>query len=404
MRTDEGENCPPPGATGESGGRGSLPTQHRVSPGTDQEESRPSALGTNGHIGARKQIPLYDLIAERVKPQAIAKYNEDFERAKSEQRERRRELVKLNESSRLHTGEKPRGQVEIYPHGRRMKSLYRITPPKSRGEGRGKVTGISLKSVKRLKALLLEHVEPSGWECYAVDLTIPGPEPLQSESDKLRKNFMSRLERAGLSGVWRKEKQPGRGENGVEHWHCVVWCPSEFQASIVYVWWWECLKNMGSVEWKGIRSTRELLPGAVERSARVQRMHGDKTARFRYLMQHTAKRKAAQIADTGRAWGKFGWDRMSKVLPVVIELTEQEFSEANRLSRRINCSMMNRVIKEGKHKGGTLSKRAWRRRMSSRAKCWGMRGTSELFDSVSRSHLVITNARLIADGKKGCTT
>lgn len=394
MRTDDGQKCPPPAATGDVRGRGSVPGQCRVHLGPDQGQNRTSPFSTNGHIVTRKDAPLYDLLAERLKPQAL-KAIEDRENAR---RELRQDLERLQGSTRVHSGDGSdlRFSVEVYPHGRRLVSHTRITPPSQRGQQRGKVNGLSIKSRQRLQAFLLEHEGPYGSICWALDLTVPGPELARESSGDLRRAYLQRLQRAGCAVVWRKEIQPDRGTCGVEHWHCILWAPPSLSSSVAVSWWWESLENLGAVEWRGRRATRDRLPGARRYSAHIAPLVGDRTARYRYLLEHTSKRKEEQAKTSGRAWGIAGKELFVESQGEKLVLDRAVYYDLLRLERRRICAESLRV------KLGVQSKRAWRRSLSMGRKCWGSRGSAISFDLNTHTHLVITIARYMADGKKDC--
>ena len=106
-------------------------------------------------------------------------------------------------------------------------------PPK-----RGKISGWSTSSRKRMREYLLTHGPKDGCRAFGLTLTVPGPQ-LEPEKarwlwDHFSKNFITR---EGMGAVWRIEVQ----ERGAAHWHCLLVAPK----------WWrpELLKKKITDEW-----------------------------------------------------------------------------------------------------------------------------------------------------------
>lgn len=199
-------------------------------------------------------------------------------------------------------------------------------PPK-----RGKISGWSLSSRRRMREWMLTHEPREGLISYGVTLTVPGPPPSPDEARKLWNHFTKHyITRNGCGMVWRIEVQ----KRGSVHWHCIAAAPAEnkpvdgelmnFPGAVRH-WWAQSLRVLGVVkEWDCKMGKREVtllnvyrdqIIGADFHAVDVE-TGGEKGAWMRYLQDHATKAKQEQIAEGfGRHWGVVGRQSFRETVP-----------------------------------------------------------------------------------------
>lgn len=249
--------------------------------------------------------------------------------------------------------------VQMKPNGMRLETPHHMTsrgqPEHLKDKKRGAIKGWSSSSRKRMRDAILDSAAPSGYEVYAVTLTVPGTTPFTPEETKDAWVLMrKKLHRLGDCGFWRLEVQ----KRGAVHWHLLLctaagasapaiirraWLEvlsrfacltavSQYQAGYVlehtdsdsseyYRREYEWAKHLDlamscglSLEYKdvkkdhvqmmGVDLERNLIVGAQEHACDVQ-VSDNHAGWHRYMMDHCTKAKQEQVLTfTGmRHWG-----------------------------------------------------------------------------------------------------
>lgn len=194
-------------------------------------------------------------------------------------------------------------------------------PPGSGGK-RKSITGWSAASRRRLRRVLLSHYPPDGWAVYGMGFTIPGPVPTYAEAREMWRRWRKEADRAGAGVIWRMEVQ----KRGAMHWHAVVIAEHPDTA----------VSLQGA--WHAINGYRMEVPGAYENSCDLRTDEWMRGRAWRYLCDHTSKRKQYQVATgegVGRAWGVVGRDRWHVWKGVPVGMTERAFWRFLRAIRRL---------------------------------------------------------------------
>ena len=219
-------------------------------------------------------------------------------------------------SARGESVEPPRqaDKITIYPRGVNTWGwMPRMGLPDGAGGERGRISGWSAASRRRLRKWLLENEAVTG-VVYGVTLTVPGDIITPPEWRRLLNLFSQRLIRAKVGCVWRLELQT----RGQPHLHCLMAEGITGRSSVDFYAWIKCLwlslvdtlpacdgriydPNRGVVDVQ--HCPRSLLLGAYERAVKVDTDNGD--VWYRYICDHTSKAKQAQIHDWQgfRHWG-----------------------------------------------------------------------------------------------------
>lgn len=173
----------------------------------------------------------------------------------------------------------------------------------------GDIQGWSAGSRRRMRKYIMTHDAPAGWRTWAVDLTFPPlpfgrPDAAISQADALRifRAWKSRCDRLGVGVIWRLEIQPRADTQRPDlrgipqpHYHCILIAPPDVSTDAISGLWFGVLGERGAVR------------GAKKHACRVVLCEDFQTARFRYLLDHSTKKKANQVAvGWGRHWGVFG--------------------------------------------------------------------------------------------------
>ena len=187
---------------------------------------------------------------------------------------------------------------------------------------RGKISGFSAKSAKRLRRLLLDIDFSQSW---AICLTLPKIKEGQevdfaelwhgftiASSRKLRNAF-----------IWRVELQ----QRKVPHWH-VVWC-GDYQSALSFKYLWH-----DYISKRFVCS----LPFFLH-SVMVQQVYSGSSA-LMYLTAHLSKHKSTQLGWKGRQWGVVNRSLLSLRPPcssfyVPVEVWRDIVRQFRRLSERL---------------------------------------------------------------------
>lgn len=224
-------------------------------------------------------------------------------------------------------------RVHIRTHGVRLTGLPSLARPSNplavRGL-RGKQTGLSKASLKRLRNLLTGLDIPAGKAVYSVTWTVPGELIGVKAWRRLWEQMRHRLTRAGIECVWRVELQRRKQP----HLHAVAWGSDDFVGGastgatdtfcVLFFGWHDLLKKFGN--WR---------PGAFEHSVvcvRQDRLR-DHCNWYRYLAGHLAKEKRSQLGWVGRQWGRVGGAK--SIEGDEMSVTRKEFYRVRRVFRRM---------------------------------------------------------------------
>lgn len=224
-------------------------------------------------------------------------------------------------------------------------ALPGFLPDHLQGVKRGKIVGWSSDSRARMRDFLLKHAPGVGRSLYAVTLTIPGTVP-PSETEKafLWKSISKKFRNSDAGIVWRHELQ----RRGASHWHCLAAVPSPFNGV-------NFPEDMPFEDWlrfSWIRTLDQLPPsqqvfksgdietcrrgnmeGAFAHCCDVQADRGG-VKWLQYLLDHCTKRKQAQVALSGRAWGVINRGAFRELESVPASLAFPEWVAFFRVLRR----------------------------------------------------------------------
>jgi len=244
--------------------------------------------------------------------------------------------------------------IEFYPDGIRLHGPKKGGLSSTSGKHkRGKISGWSKSSRRRMRDLLMRNRFPENYEPLAVTLTIPGY-PLQlSEAAELWKRFRTSVKDEKMLCIWRCEIQ----KRGQLHWHCIMGAekelsvPREQHGNRVKALWHDCMRGMGNIEYKycgsptdfvecdRVTGSRNLMEwkGVEKYSCHIDYMDDQNTGWKRYLIDHTTKVKQEQIPENiGRHWGCIGKKKFLEVYPEsTTALSPSEYFQVTRMINRM---------------------------------------------------------------------
>jgi hypothetical protein len=200
---------------------------------------------------------------------------------------------------------------------------------------RGVVSGWSKHSRIRLRNFLLTHSAPG--DCFAVTLTVPG-DILDSDSwFDLSKRFWSRVQKLGYPSVWRIELQ----ERKQPHLHVVTFGSGSGES--MGVLWRLLVRDLPPVSFRSkshhvVTCSRMALDGAFEHCVIVEPCEGSAVNWWRYLCDHTSKRKQVQLGWKGRQWGVVHRKGFNSLVPDTVSLNLSQWFQFMRLLRRLTKS------------------------------------------------------------------
>lgn len=213
-------------------------------------------------------------------------------------------------------------RLRIYDRGYVITTPVKVQLPKHLTEfKRSEITVFSAAARRRLRNALLtiRPVDPN-LVCKDGTFTVPGGVLEPQEWDKLANHFKVKLNRLGVCGIWRIERQ----KRGQAHLHIPLWMKGPYQQAEVMEAWWSCIKNLGPVQWTAPSGdqfdceSRMGIPGAYVHSAVLKDDDGS-CGYWRYMLDHASKRKQEQIQHRGKHWGFIGKARMKVIKPEVSE-------------------------------------------------------------------------------------
>lgn len=246
-----------------------------------------------------------------------------------------------------------RCHVSLYPRGVRTFVPCPVKANKPwNGCKRSFISTFSAKSRARLRSVLLSKDGPPDWYMSALTLTVPGDEimPVQ-EFQRLFSHWSISALRLGVLIIWRVELQ----QRGMPHVHAVCWaeCP-EISAEAGRLWFQllSGYETRQSDEKGGGVILRSDVRGAWEHAVKVD--HGGMSydphkmggwsftgigqGWWRYLCDHTSKKKQAQLGWTGRHWGIIGRRLLRENAYVHHDLSERQYTLFSRYLRRLTRS------------------------------------------------------------------
>lgn len=197
-------------------------------------------------------------------------------------------------------------------------------PPTLGRAKRGKVSGWSRASRRRLQNCLLTLSAPVGWKRYGICLTVPGTATDWAKDWRAVINrFKINLSRGQWlhCGIYRVELQKRK----MPHIHAVMFTNApmfEGGALEVSYAWDKALEG-----WE-LENRKPFNLGVTVRFEPLSR-----SASLRYLHEHTTKAKQEQLGYVGRQWGYIGRKWLSDTSEVV-DLTERQRTLLYRVLRR----------------------------------------------------------------------
>lgn len=302
-----------------------------------------------------------------------------------------------------------------------MSGVSNIGNPTGKGGGRrGKITGWSTASRRRMRSFLLTH------RCVyervlGVTLTIPGPPMPYGEAQRIFSVWAVAAYRAFLAAVWRVELQ----RRGALHWHLLCGLPPGVSDQVVGDLWRRAIAtagpatawapDWGSSSWRSLQrqlrsraadegaivveerwrdkgedfpgvvrdqlelddyaderwpgpceavtyATRNLWPGA-DRHAVKWEGRGGEGAWLRYLQDHATKAKQEQIPESiGRHWGVIGRERFEVAVPdEVCRLEPHEYARVVRWMQRLSTPRIRARCVFGRRLGYRTRRGSWGR-------------------------------------------
>ena len=289
----------------------------------------------------------------------------------------------------------PKSGVVFYPKGIQTVACKQVM---GKGGGtvfeRGKVTSFSAHSRGRLRRVLMSWAPPEGWRLGAGNFTLPGP---VVEGDVWRKAFNPWclfVAKKGACAIWRIELQTRKQP----HAHATVWGPTKESVEDIFGYWRDCVKLLGPVtiptlitpdvgkpwvkDWT--LETRMNMPGASDHALVWSWSRDDMAGWWRYLCDHTSKKKAAQLGWKGRQWGVVGRVHFQKLRGDFQQLSDAEFARVLRVLRRLSRPV------------DPMKRKFWRY-----GKLRGKRGCSDWFSSPETLRRVVEWARSESVNQQG---
>lgn len=241
----------------------------------------------------------------------------------------------------------PKSGVVFYPKG-----IQTIAPKRVMGKSvgtvfeRGKVTGFSAHSRGRLRRVLMSWAAPDGWRLGAGSFTLPGP---VVEGDVWRKAFNAwclYVAKIGACAIWRIELQTRKQP----HAHVTVWGPEKEIVEDIFSYWRDCVKLLGPVTLESLITpdvgkpwvkiwtveTRMNMVGAYDHALSWSWSRDDMAGWWRYICDHSSKKKEAQLGWQGRQWGVIGRVHFEKLRGDFQQLSDVEFARVLRFLRRLS--------------------------------------------------------------------
>lgn len=242
--------------------------------------------------------------------------------------------------------------VTLYPRGvRTCVSVPVKSGTKWNGKTRQGIKSFSAKSRARLRTVLLTKDGPSNWAMSALTLTVPGHEIMPvAEFQKLFHSWSVAVHRLGVLVVWRVELQ----QRGMPHVHAVCWGEVPEVNAEAGKLWFDLLANYETHDENGCGvCLRSDVRGAWKHAVKVD--HGGMVESpdtmggwsftgigqgwWRYLCDHTSKKKQAQLGWTGRHWGIINRKLIRENLASRHDLTDRQYALFLRHLRRLTRSL-----------------------------------------------------------------
>lgn len=246
---------------------------------------------------------------------------------------------------------------------------------------RGKISGWSKSSRRRMRDYMIKHSALPGWSMWGVSFTIPGQPPSSCVSTltytdlkEFWRRFTEWIKNQGWGMIWRLELQ----ERGMPHWHCLLivpfndheWLDAKLRAKFAY-YMDKCLKPP-LYEYRKTITARDgttvycwsvvgrLCHTTVPSFSRSQwdgeehqvdlsdKDKGGEGAWLRYLQDHASKHKQEQIGvDVGRHWGVVGRRVFVELKPLTIAPTSKKaYFRVRRWMRRLRSPVIQGKIRK----------------------------------------------------------
>lgn len=232
-----------------------------------------------------------------------------------------------------------RCEVNLYEKG--VETLFKVTDLEAKagripkGGKRGKVRRWSAASRGRLRQFLLTNSGRGRSE--AVTLTVPGDVLPCSEWSYLAAGFWREAVRLKIPCVWRVELQ----QRKQPHLHVITWGDGSGAALVAL--WRSRVALLPAVTYYDknrhkITCSRLGLAGAFDHCAEVSICESNSSGWWRYLCDHTSKKKQVQLGWKGRQWGVVYRKGFDKILPDSVSLSLPQWLGFMRVLRRLTRS------------------------------------------------------------------
>jgi len=199
---------------------------------------------------------------------------------------------------------------------------------------RGNINHWSAASRARLRDFLLTH-NASG-KPFAITLTVPGDVLPLDEWQSMTKLFWSYVQRKKIPSVWRVELQ----ERKQPHLHVISWGDD---SGVLCTRWRSLVRALPPVTFytksrHKVTCSRMALNGAYEHCTEIEQCDDDSSRWWRYLCEHTSKKKQAQLGYKGRQWGVVHRAGFASIVPESYSLELSEWFRFMRVLRRLTKS------------------------------------------------------------------
>ena len=259
----------------------------------------------------------------------------------------KKEIKKMIENKELRYGL----GLKVYPRGITQKrEHFKLSPcAGSASLKRGKITGFSSASRLRLRRVLLTSKlcgDSAG--LFGITLTLPWRDydvnSVNEEYKKVWNRFQTYYKRKFIYSplVYRHELQV----RGVPHCHAVLYLSArdnvpvdDLSAIFVALWGAAFLWDFrgGSAA------------GFARRGVVVERLENN-IAMYRYISDHTSKRKISQLGYKGKQWGILGGKNLDEIKPIEVEFDDEkqkirfyrELSKICRFAVKCDCVFGNK--------------------------------------------------------------
>ena len=254
-----------------------------------------------------------------------------------------------------------RESLTVFEHGIRRKiGGVQFVPNSEDRKPRGDISGFSRRATARLRESLLSTTLKGG-ECDWFGVTLTLPWDIEEWGEEALEDFRRAWNHFGVSikrllpsvgWLFRVELQ----KRGAPHIHAIMyapfgsdWLPKAWRTDNKMELKLQALKELLTSQWGNCVSfrtwtERAVVSGFDKRGVKVESIanHG---AVMRYLLDHTSKRKQAQLGYRGKQWGYLNRKALSQDSGTLVNLPDRARALFNRATARL-CRFR---LKDGEH-------------------------------------------------------